>query len=91
MDEKQKEIPMIPKHQHQAEMMHASWTIRWLVIGIVIGFLCMVLQALIFVCNYTSRTDKWLNTYDALVKRVSVTEVANEENTAGNIQQLQIP
>ena len=91
MDEKQTEIPMIPKHQHQAEMMHMSWTIRWLVIGIVIGFLCMVLQALIFVSNYTSRTDKWLNTYDALMKRVSVTEVANEENTAGNIQQLQVP
>ena len=36
------EIPMIPKHQAQAEMMHMSWTIRWLVVGIVIGFICIL-------------------------------------------------
>lgn len=80
------DIPMIPKHQHQAEMMHMSWTIRWLIIAIVIGFVCMVAQACIFVNNYTSRTERWLKTYDELVNWLSITEVANEENTSGNLQ-----
>lgn len=77
---------MIPKHQAQAQMMHMSWTIRWLVIGIIIGFLCMVGMAYIFVSSYTSRTEKWLKTYDALVNRPNVTEAANEKNTAGDFQ-----
>ena len=79
-------VPMIPKHQHQAEMMHMSWTIRWLVIGLIIGFLCMLLQALVFVKSYTSRTEKWLNTYNELVNRPQITEVTHEENPAGNLQ-----
>jgi len=81
----EKDIPMIPKHQHQAEMMHMSWTIRWLVIGIIIGFLCMVVQAYIFVSSYNSRTEKWLRTYDALAN-CPVAEVTNEENQTGDLQ-----
>ena len=84
--EEQNDVPMIPKHQAQAQMMHMSWTIRWLVIAVIIGFICMLGQACIFVSNYTSRTDKWLRTYDDMMKRVVVTEVANEENPAGDIQ-----
>ena len=93
MDEKQgkNDIPMIPKHQAQAQMMHMSWTIRWLVIGIIIGFLCMLGMAYIFVTSYTSRTERWLKTYDNLVERVNVTEVANEKDSTGNIQQLPVP
>ena len=56
------ETPMIPKHQHQAEMMHMSRTVRLLVISIIIGFLCMVGMAYIFVSGYTSRTKDILNT-----------------------------
>ena len=85
------EIPMIPKHQAQAEMMHMSWTIRWLVVGIVIGFICMVIMAYIFVSSYNSRTEKWLNTYDALVNRPPYTEVANEKEDTGNVQQSSLP
>ena len=85
------DVPMMPKHQHQAEMMHMSWTVRWLIFGIIIGFICMLAQAFIFVTSYTSRTERWLGTYDELVKRITVAEVANEENTAGDIQQLPIP
>lgn len=84
-----RDIPMIPKHQHQAEMMHMSWTIRWLVIGIVIGFLCMVGMAYIFVTSYTSRTERWLTTYNGLVK--TITEVTNEKDSTGDIQQLPLP
>lgn len=85
------EIPMIPKHQAQADMMHMSWTIRWLVVGIVIGFICMVIMAYIFVSSYNSRTEKWLKTYDALVNRPPYTEVANEKNETGTVQQSAIP
>ena len=79
-------VPMIPKHQAQAQMMHMSWTIRWLVIGIIIGFVCMLVQAFIFVSSYTSRTEKWLRTYEELARRTAVTEVTNEEVQAGDLQ-----
>jgi len=85
------ETPMIPKHQAQAEMMHLSWTIRWLVIGIVIGFLCMVGMAYIFVTAYNSRTEKWLKTYNDLMSRPPYTEVAYEKNTTGIVQQSALP
>ena len=80
------EIPMVPKHQAEAQMMHMSWTIRWLIIGIVIGFICMVIQAYIFVTSYNTRTERWLNSYNTLV-----TEVLNEKEEAGIVQQLPIP
>ena len=83
-------VPMIPKHQAQAQMMHMSWTIRWLVVAIVIGFLCMLGMSYIFVTGYTNRTERWLNTYNELVQRSQITEAANEENTTGDFQQLPI-
>lgn len=85
------EVPMVPKHQAQAQLMHMSWTIRWLVIAIAIGFLCMVGMAYIFVTGYTSRTKDWLNTYAQLRTAVGITEVANEEEKTGTVQQLPIP
>ena len=83
-------VPMIPKHQAQAEMMHMSWTIRWLVIAVIIGFICMVGMAYIFVTGYTSRTKDWLNTFNML-KSQTITEVLNEEEPPGTVQQLSIP
>ena len=86
-----KGIPMIPKHQAEKQMMHMSWTIRWLVIGIIIGFLCMVAMAYIFVSNYTSRTKDWLSTYNMILNRTEITEAANEKDTSGIIQQSPFP
>ena len=91
MQENKNDVPMIPKHQAQAEMMHMSWTIRWLVIGIVVGFLCMLGMAYIFVTSYTSRTERWLDTFASMTKQPAITEVTNEENPTGNIQQLPVP
>ena len=90
-DKNYEEVPMVPKHQAQAEMMHMSWTIRWLVIGIVIGFLSMLGMAYIFVTSYNARTEKWLKTYDALSNRTTITEVANEKEKAGTVQQSPLP
>ena len=84
-------VPMIPKHQAEKQMMHMSWTIRWLVVAIVIGFLCMVCMAYIFVNGYTSRTKDWLNTFNNLQNRLTVTEVANEKEETGIIQQSTLP
>lgn len=89
MSEEQKDVPMIPKHQHQAEVMHMSWTIRWLIAAIAVGFACMVVQAYIFVSSYTKRTDKWLKTYDQLVSQI--TEALNEKEPSGAVQQLPLP
>ena len=83
-------VPMIPKHQHQAEMMHMSWTIRWLIIGIIIGFLCMVVQAYIFVSSYNTRTEKWLKNYNELANRM-ITEAGYEKEETGAVQQLSLP
>ena len=82
----EKTVPMIPKPQAEAQMMHMSWTIRWLIIGIVIGFICIVVQAYIFVTSYNSRTERWLNTYNSIIA-----EVLNEKEEAGAVQQLPIP
>lgn len=86
MNEDRKDVPMIPKHMHQAEMMHMSWTVRWLVIGIIIGFICMLIQACVFVNSYTSRTERWLQTYNELANRPQIAEGTNEKNKAGDIQ-----
>ena len=59
-------VPMIPKHQHQAEMMHLSRIVKLLVISIIVGFICMLIQAYIFVSGYTSRTKDILNTINNL-------------------------
>lgn len=85
------EIPMIPKHQAESQMMHMSRTNRWLVIAIIIGFIGMVLQAYIFVSSYTSRTERWLKTYNDLVNRYAVTEVADEKEKTGIVQQSPFP
>ena len=77
-------VPMIPKHQAEAQMMHMSWTVRWLVIGIVIGFLCMVGMAFIFVNAYNTRTEKWIGAYAKL------TEVLNEKEKTVSVQQYSV-
>lgn len=83
-------IPMIPKHQAQAQAMHLTWIVKWLVIGIIIGFICNLAQSYIFVTGYTSRTKDWLITYRELRNNPAITEVANEEDSTGTIQQLPI-
>ena len=45
-----------------------------------------------FVDNYTSRTEKWLETFLRMyTSTVSGTEVLNEKVQTGNVQQLPIP
>lgn len=60
------EVPMIPKHQHQAEMMHMSRAVKWIAIVSVSAFIAMAIMAYVFVTGYTSRTKDILNTINNL-------------------------
>ena len=71
------DIPMIPKHQHQAEMMHMTRALKVVLIVSVSAFVAMVIMAYIFVSGYTSRTKDILNTLNKF--RVVEVEDAKEE------------
>lgn len=66
------DVPMIPKHQHQAEMMHLARAVKIIAIVALSAFVAMVIQAYIFVSGYTSRTKDILNTVNNL--RIVATE-----------------
>ena len=70
------ETPMIPKHQHQAEMMHLSRAIKAILVISVSAFVAMVIMAFIFVSGYTSRTKDILNTINNM-KVYTVEEMYN--------------
>ena len=87
----EKDIPMIPKHQAEAEAMRMSWAIKC-IMAIAISFaIAMVAVVIIFVNGYTTRTNSWLNTYNNLVERIAVAEVTDEKEETGDVQQLPIP
>ena len=66
MEDNKKDIPMIPKHQHQSEMMHISRAVKIIAIVSVSAFVAMVIMAYVFVTGYTSRTKDILNTINNL-------------------------
>ena len=76
MSEKHEETQMIPKHQHQAEMMHLSRAIKAILVISVSAFVAMVIMAFIFVSGYTSRTKDILNTINNM-KVYTVEETYN--------------
>lgn len=69
------DTPMIPKHQHQAEMMHLSRAIKAILVISVSAFTAMVIMAFIFVSGYTSRTKDILNTINNM--KVNTIEETN--------------
>ena len=74
------DIPMIPKHQHHAEMMHMSRAVKIIAIVSVSAFFAMVIMAYVFVTGYTSRTKDILNTINNL-RVYTVEEHINEQKT----------
>ena len=76
-DQKQQDVPMVPKHWAEMMMHHMSRAIRTIVIGFTVGFALMALMAYIFVTAYNSRTKDWLSTYANLQEKPAVTEVDN--------------
>ena len=85
------DVPMIPKHQAESEIMHMSWAIKTILKIVIVFCITIAICVYIFVNGYTSRTKDWLNTFNNLLQNPAVTEGINEKEEAGNIQQLQIP
>ena len=67
----------VPFFEHENAMEHVRLANKYMTIGFVVGFVCMVIITYIFVTGYTSRTKDWLTTYTALQNRGVVTEVAD--------------
>lgn len=65
--EEKNDVPMIPKHQHQSEILHMSRTVKVICIISLSAFVAMLIMAYIFVSGYTSRTKDWLSTYNNLL------------------------
>lgn len=80
-DKNNEEVPMIPKHQHQAEMMHMSRANRNILIVSICAFVCMIIMAYIFVTGYTSRTKDWLTTYNNLQQQCVEVKHGQKEST----------
>lgn len=78
--ENNKEIPMIPKHQHQAEMMHMGRAVKIIAMVSISAFVAMVIMAYVFVTGYTSRTKDILNTINNL-RVYTVEENVNGQKT----------
>lgn len=87
----EKDIPMIPKHQAEAEKMHMSWAIKCIITAVIAFCITIAVCVFIFVNGYTSRTKDWLNTFNNLLQRTAVTEAINEEEAAGMFQQFPLP
>ena len=77
MSEQRDDVPMMPKHQHQAEMMHLSRAVKIIAMVALAAFVSMVIMAYIFVSGYTSRTKDILNTIN------NMKVYALEENNHG--------
>lgn len=73
----EKEIPMVPKHQAEAQMMHMSHALKYITIVAVAFAVAMVLAIIVFVNGYTSRTKDWLNTITNLQGKPAVTEAGD--------------
>ena len=69
------DIPMIPKHQAEAQMLHLCRAMRYITIVSVAFAAAITIAILIFVNGYTSRTKDWLNTLAAMQGKTAVTEV----------------
>ena len=98
-----KEVQMIPKHQaemHDMHLVHVNSNMKTLCIIVAIVFavamiatsFAVVRLAEVFVDNYTSRTEKWLDTIQQMQMRyIMNTEVLNEKVSTGNVQQPPVP
>jgi len=85
------DIPMIPKHQAESVLMHMSWAIRAIVAVSITFAITIIAVVVILVNNYTTRTNGWLTTYNNLANRIAATEVVDEKEETGDVQQLPIP
>ena len=99
-------VPKHQSEMEKMHLTHMNSSMRSLCIGVAILFTIAVIavcwaavkvtsatveQSKVFVDNYTARTEKWLETFVRMQTGQSVTEVLNEKENAGYIQQPPIP
>ena len=65
------DIPMIPKYQAESTFMHLSWTNRRMLIALVSVCVTFVITILVFVIGYTIREKNWLDTLTRLTPGVT--------------------
>ena len=77
----EEKIPKVPKYQAENTAMHLGRANRNLAIAVVCicVVFCIAITLIVhkFVDQYTSRTDKWLETYARLTNSPSITEVTD--------------
>ena len=103
MSESRKDdVQLIPKHQaelHDMHLVHVNSNMKTLCIIVAVVFavamiatsFAVVRRSEVFVYNYTSRAEKWLETMLRMQNGNAATEVLNEEVSPGNVQQLPVP
>lgn len=99
-------VPKHQSEMEKMHLTHMNSSMRNLCIGVAILFTIAVIavcwaavnvtrstieQSKVFVDNYTARTEKWLETFVRMQTGHNATEVLNEKENAGYIQQPTVP
>ena len=99
-------VPKHQSEMEKMHLTHLNSNMRNLCIAVAVLFTIVVVavcwatvnvtkstveQSKVFVDNYTARTEKWLETFVRMQSGQSVTEVLNEKEETGYIQQYKIP
>lgn len=99
-------IPKHEAEMHNMHLTHMSSSMRNLCIAVAVLFTIAIVavswaavnvtrstveQARVFVDNYTARTEKWLEALTLMQTGRGATEVLNEKEDAGYIQQPTVP
>ena len=94
------DVPMIPKHEaemHNMHLTHMNSSMRNLCIAVAVLFTIAIVAvswAAVSVTRATvdtARTEKWLETLTRMQAGHGTTEVLNEKENAGYIQQPTVP
>ena len=99
-------IPKHEAEMHNMHLTHMNSSMRNLCIAVAVLFTIAIVavswaavsvtratveQSKVFVDNYTARTEKWLETLTRMQTGHGTTEVLNEKENAGYIQQPTVP
>ena len=92
----QNDVPMIEEYKHESAMVHETKKSKY---AMIVAVVCCVVSIVaiigniiivdIFTTKYNTRTSELLETVQALVNRITVTEVT--DGYTENIQQLPPP
>ena len=70
-ENRENDVPMIPKYQAEVTFMHLSWANRRMLIALICVCVTFIITILVFVHGYTEREKNWLDTIRRLTPEVS--------------------